>query len=54
MAAVGKDYHEEDHAISEEVDPKSILRCNVGNHLVYTEDNKVLYFRGILEKEKKR
>ncbi|PBK59382.1 hypothetical protein ARMSODRAFT_966895 [Armillaria solidipes] len=43
----GKDYRGEDHAISEEVDPKGILRRNAGNHLVHTEGNEVLYFRGI-------
>ncbi len=50
----GKDYCGEDHAISEEVDPKGILRHNTGNQLVHTEDNEVLYFRGFLDKGKKR
>ncbi len=50
----GKDYRGEEHALSDEVDPKGILRRNAGSHLIHTEDNKVLYFRGIMEKGKKK
>ncbi|SJL05828.1 uncharacterized protein ARMOST_09164 [Armillaria ostoyae] len=50
----GKDYHGEEHALSDEVDPKGILKRNAGSHLIHTKDNEVLYFRGIIEKGKKK
>ncbi|KAK0454241.1 uncharacterized protein EV420DRAFT_1273084 [Desarmillaria tabescens] len=51
---MGRNSGSEKIQISEDINPKGILRILGGMNIVHTEDNKVSYFRRIINGGKKK